>query len=159
MLRHVGLDGAAGLTVEGRSTAGLPIAGEANLVLRERRSGEERRAPLRATPDGGFAGSLDLGPPWPQGAPGARLGPADPRCRARTGPAWRGLRIDEETPLPPPAVVERDGERLPAALPAHGPRQPRRWPCSTCPGARRSTACGSAERTRAASPGRCPTAR
>ena len=108
VLRHVGLDGAAGLTLEGRSTAGPPIAGEANLVLRDRRSGAERRAPLRASPDGSFAGSLDLGPPWPRGRR-ARAWDVRIRLQGEDGPAWRGLRVDEDTPLPPPAVVERDG--------------------------------------------------
>jgi glycosyltransferase involved in cell wall biosynthesis len=108
VLRHVGLDAATGLTVEGSSSAGRPLAGEGNLVLRDRRSGTERRAPLHASPDGGFAGALDLAPPWPRGKR-ARAWDLRMRIEGEDGPAWRGLRVDEDTPLPPPAVVERDG--------------------------------------------------
>jgi glycosyltransferase involved in cell wall biosynthesis len=102
VLRHVDLDAVAGLTLEGRSTAGAPAAGARGLVLRERRSGRERHGRLTALGDGRFAGALDLAPPWTH-APRALAW--DLRVVLAEGEP-RGLRVDEETPLPPPVVVE-----------------------------------------------------
>jgi glycosyltransferase involved in cell wall biosynthesis len=101
LLRDVGLDPVAGLTLDGRSTAGAPIPGERGVVMREARSGSERFGRLTARPDGTFAGRLDLSPPWPGG----------PRARqwqlriAVEGEGERAVRVDEETPLPPAVVV------------------------------------------------------
>ena len=107
VLRHVDLDPVSGITIEGRSTAGAPLPGDDGVVLRERATRAERRGTLTALPDGGFTGRVDLSPPW-RAAPRAVAWDLRIRIEGEDGPEERAVRVDEETPLPPPVVVEGD---------------------------------------------------
>jgi glycosyltransferase involved in cell wall biosynthesis len=107
VLRDVRVE-AGDLVLDGRSSAGAPVAGPGGLVLRNPRARSERRGSLTALPDGSFSGALDLGGSWPRGRRPTfwdlRVAVAGEDRTAR-----RRLRVDEETPLPPPAVVDGDG--------------------------------------------------
>ena len=105
VLRHLELDPVRGLVIEGRSTAGAPLPGEDGVVLRDRATHAERRGPLVAQADGGFSGRVDLAPPW-RAARRAVAWDLRVRMDGEDGPEERAVRVDEETPLPLPVVVQ-----------------------------------------------------
>src|SRR3954470_12128225 len=107
VLRHRALDPVDGLVVEGRSTAGAPLPAVDGVVLRERGTRAERRGPLSTEGDGGFSGRVDLAPPW-RAARRAVAWDLRVRLEGEDGPEERAVRVDEETPLPPPVVVQGD---------------------------------------------------
>src|SRR3954452_2174580 len=107
VLRHLALDPVDGLIVEGRSTAGAPLPAVDGVVLRERGTRAERRGPLSTEGDGGFSGRVDLAPPW-RAARRAVAWDLRGRPEGGAGPGERAGRGDEETPLPPPVVVQGD---------------------------------------------------
>ena len=105
VLRHLELDPVRGLVIEGRSTAGAPLPGEDGVVLRDRATHAERHGPLLAQADGGFSGRVDLAPPW-RAARRAVAWDLRVRIDGEDGPEERAVRVDEETPLPLPVVVQ-----------------------------------------------------
>ena len=107
VLRHLELDPVRGLVIEGRSTAGAPLPGQDGVVLRDRATHAERRGPLVAQADGGFSGRVDLAPPW-RAARRAVAWDLRVRIDGEDGPEERAVRVDEETPLPLPVVVQGD---------------------------------------------------